>query len=151
MTTIFFDMDGTIADLYGVDDWLSYLEARDPFPYENAQPLLNLQVLARRLNRLTKVGYSVEVISWTAKHSTIEYDEAVTAAKIEWLEAHLKSVKFSKINIVPYGTPKDLFRHSENDILFDDEEQNRKNWNGIAYNVDKILEVLKNEQEKEKN
>ena len=144
MTTIFFDMDGTIADLYGVDNWLDYLRAEDPFPYENARPLINLQVLARRLNRLTEAGYSVEVISWTAKHSTIEYDEAVTAAKLEWLGTHLKSVNFSKINIVPYGTPKDLFRHSENDILFDDEEQNRKNWNGIAYDVDKILEVLKN-------
>lgn len=146
MTTIFFDMDGTIADLYGVENWLDYLCAFDTFPYENARPLLNLQVLARRLNRLTRNGYAVEVISWTAKNSTAEYDEAVAAAKIKWLGTHLKSVKFEKINIVAYGTPKDLFRHSENDILFDDEEQNRNNWNGIAYNVDKILEVLKNEQ-----
>lgn len=146
MTTIFFDMDGTIADLYGVENWLEYLQAEDVYPYANARPLLNLQVLARRLNRLTKSGYAVEVISWTAKHSTVEYDEAVTAAKIAWLKKHLASVNFQKINIVAYGTPKDLFRHSENDILFDDEEQNRTNWNGIAHNVDKILEVLKNEQ-----
>jgi hypothetical protein len=146
MTTIFFDMDGTIADLYGVENWLEYLTARDPYPYACARPLLNLNTLARRLNHLTENGYSVEIISWTAKNSTPEYDEAVTAAKIKWLGTHLKSVKFEKINIVAYGTPKDLFRHSENDILFDDEEQNRNNWNGIAYNVDKILEVLKNEQ-----
>ena len=146
MTTIFFDMDGTIADLYGVENWLEYLQAEDVYPYENARPLLNLQVLARRLNRLTKSGYAVEVISWTAKHSTAEYDEAVAAAKIAWLKKHLASVNFQKINIVAYGTPKDLFRHSENDILFDDEEQNRNNWDGVAYNVDKILEVLKNEQ-----
>lgn len=146
MTTIFFDMDGTIADLYGVENWLNYLRTFDTYPYENARPLLNLQVLARRLNRLIKAGYAVEIISWTSKSSTAEYDEAVAAAKIKWLGTHLKSVKFEKINIVAYGTPKDLFRHSENDILFDDEEQNRNNWNGIAYNVDKILEVLKNEQ-----
>lgn len=146
MTTIFFDMDGTIADLYGVDNWLSYLLASDPYPYKKARPLLNLQVLARRLNKLIEIGYSVEVISWTAKDSTAEYDEIVAAAKLEWLETHLKSVRFSKINIVAYGTTKDSFRHSENDILFDDEKQNREAWGGIAYDVDKILEVLKNEQ-----
>lgn len=146
MTTIFFDMDGTIADLYGVENWLSYLRAFDPYPYKNARPLLNLQVLARRLNKLIEAGYSVEVISWTAKNSTAAYDEIVAAAKLEWLETHLKSVSFSKINIVAYGTIKDSFRHSENDILFDDEEQNREAWGGIAYDVDKILEVLKNEQ-----
>lgn len=144
MTTIFFDMDGTLADLYGVENWLEYLQAEDTAPYTEAVPLLNLSALARRLNKLHEVGYAVEVISWTAKNSTDEYDKAVAAAKLEWLGTHLKSVKFQKINIVPYGTPKDLFRHSKNDILFDDEEQNRKNWNGIAYDVDKILEVLKN-------
>ena len=38
--TINFDMDGTIADLYGVENWLDYLIAGDVFPYENADPLL---------------------------------------------------------------------------------------------------------------
>ncbi len=145
MTTIFFDMDGTLADFYGVQDWLRYLEAEDTFPYENAEPLLNLQVLARRLNKLTKAGYAVEIISWTAKHSTAAYDEAVAAAKLGWLAKHLKSVKFQKINIVKYGTNKDLFRHSKNDILFDDENKNLANWGGRAYKPERILEVLKNE------
>ena len=33
MTTIYFDMDGTIADLYGVSGWLEMLLAHDPAPY----------------------------------------------------------------------------------------------------------------------
>lgn len=145
MTTIFFDMDGTLADFYGVQDWLRYLEAEDTFPYKNAEPLLNLQVLARKLNKLIKAGYAVEIISWTAKHSTAAYDEAVATAKLEWLTKHLKSVKFQKINIVKYGTNKDLFRHTKNDILFDDEIGNLASWGGRAYEAKKILEVLKNE------
>ena len=36
--TINFDMDGTIADLYGVKNWLSYLEAEDTTPYAIANP-----------------------------------------------------------------------------------------------------------------
>ena len=41
--TINFDMDGTIADLYGVENWLEYLIAENTFPYANARPLLHLQ------------------------------------------------------------------------------------------------------------
>ena len=50
--TINFDMDGTIADLYGVENWLDYLIAEDAFPYETAEPLLRLSALARRLHNL---------------------------------------------------------------------------------------------------
>ena len=143
MTTIFFDMDGTIADLYGVENWLEMLRNYDPTPYACARPLLNLQTLARRLNRLTEAGYAIEIISWTSKSSTAEYDEEIAAAKIKWLEIHLASVNFSKINIVEYGTNKDLFRHSENDILFDDEAKNRENWGGLAFDETDILKVLR--------
>ena len=37
---IWFDMDGTIADLYGVENWLEMLIAEDPTPYAVAKPLL---------------------------------------------------------------------------------------------------------------
>ena len=142
-TTIFFDMDGTIADLYGVDNWLDYLIAFDSLPYEIAKPLLKLNILARKLNQLQKMGYKIGVISWLAKNSNDTYDEAVTKAKREWLKKHLASVKFDEINIVKYGTPKQIFAKTENDILFDDEEKNRKNWIGKAFDVNSILEILK--------
>lgn len=142
MMTIFFDMDGTIADLYGVENWLDYLLAEDATPYREAETLVNVQALAHRLNNLQRKGYRVEVISWLARESSENYGYEVANAKIEWLNSHLKSVHFDKINIVPYGTEKDTFRHSENDILFDDEEHNRKNWGGVAYNVDNILKIL---------
>jgi len=143
MRTIFFDLDGTIADLYGVENWLQYLLASNPFPYENAKPLLNLQALARVLNRLQRNGFRIEVISWLSKNSTPEYDEAVTLAKLRWLRVHLASVSFDEINIVSYGICKDTFRHTTTDILFDDEEPNRKAWNGVAFGVENIIEVLR--------
>ena len=43
---IWFDMDGTIANLYGVENWLPMLRAYDPTPYANAVPLLRLSRLA---------------------------------------------------------------------------------------------------------
>ena len=142
-TTIFFDMDGTIADLYGVENWLDYLIASDALPYEIAKPLIRLNALARILNRLQKQGYKVGVISWLAKNSNTNYDEKVTKAKKEWLKKHLASVNFDEIHIVKYGTPKQMFAKTENDILFDDEEKNRNDWTGKAFDVNEIIEILK--------
>ena len=142
-TTIFFDMDGTIADLYGVENWLDYLIASDALPYEIAKPLIRLNALARILNRLQKQGYKVGVISWLAKNSNTAYDEKVTRAKKEWLKKHLASVNFDEIHIVKYGTPKQTFAKTENDILFDDEEKNRNDWTGKAFDVNEIIEILK--------
>lgn len=142
-TTIFFDMDGTIADLYGVENWLDYLIALDALPYEIAKPLIRLNTLARVLNRLQKQGYKVGVISWLAKNSNTDYDEKVTKAKKEWLKKHLASVNFDEVHIVKYGTPKQTFAKTENDILFDDEEKNRNSWTGKAFDVNEIIEILK--------
>lgn len=139
---IFFDMDGTIANLYGVNNWLEYLVNKDAKPYKDAKPLVNMNSLARILNRLQRNGIEIGIISWLAKNSNSEYDKRVTETKIKWLETHLKSVKFNEIIIVPYGTPKENFAN-ENDILFDDEEPNRKNWKGIAYDETNIIETLK--------
>lgn len=142
-TTIFFDMDGTIADLYGVENWLDYLIASDALPYEIAKPLIRLNALARILNRLQKQGYKVGVVSWLAKNSNTDYDEKVIKAKKEWLKKHLASVNFDEIHIVKYGTPKQTFAKTENDILFDDEEKNRNDWTGKVFDVNEIIEILK--------
>lgn len=141
--TIWFDLDGTIVDLYGVEGWLDMLIAKDALPYEIAKPLLRLSSLARVLNRLQKKGYKIGIISWLAKNSNEEYDKAVTSAKEKWLRNHLASVVFDEINIVAYGTPKQTFAKSENDILFDDEKQNRDSWTGKAFDVNEIIEILK--------
>jgi hypothetical protein len=140
--TIWFDMDGTIADLYGVENWLPMLIASDTTPYAMAKPLVKLSTLARTLNRLQAEGYRLGVISWLSKSGTPAYNAAVTATKYAWLKKHLPSVRFDEINIVPYGMNKNIFNKG-NDILFDDEKPNRENWTGIAYDVDNIIENLK--------
>lgn len=141
--TINFDMDGTIADLYGVENWLDYLIAENTLPYEMARPLVRLNHLARRLNTLQRNGYHIAVISWLSKSGSEEYNRAVTEVKIEWLRKHLPSVEWDRVTIVPYGTPKENFCNNPLDILFDDEERNRSNWTGRAYDVQNILEILR--------
>ncbi len=140
---IYFDMDGTIADLYGQNDWLERLIAKDETPYANATVLVNMSLLARYLNKLKAIGYTVGVVSWLAKGSTKDYDKRVIKAKTEWLARHLKSVEFDEINIVAYGTPKSTVVGITDGILFDDEEPNRKEWKGKAYDETDIIGVLK--------
>ena len=139
---IMFDMDGTIADLYAVEDWLPKLRASDPSPYIEAEVMLNMSLLARYLNKLQKLGYEIGVISWTSKGGSTEYNEAVTAAKLDWLHQHLHSVSFDILEIVDYGTPKQNFLKSEEDILFDDNEEIRQEWTGEAYEPSEILSIL---------
>lgn len=140
---ICFDMDGTIANLYGIENWLEMLHSFDETPYKLAETLVNMNSLARVLNRLQRNGYEIGIISWLAKNSNAEYDEKVTTAKKEWLTKHLKSVHFDFIEIVAYGTDKNIVATTSADILFDDEKKNRENWNGIAYDVNNIIETLK--------
>lgn len=135
-----FDMDGTLANFYGVEGWLTDLMNRNTRPYAMATPLFNFSALARVLNRLQKEGYEVCIISWLAKNSTEEFDREVTEVKKAWLAKHLPSVKWDRITIVPYGTPKSTCGCG---ILFDDEEPNRNEWGEGAYNVENILEILK--------
>ena len=139
---IWFDMDGTIANLYGVENWLPMLIAENPMPYAVAEPLVNLSVLARLLNQLQAQGHEIGIISWLSKNSTANYDALVTEAKKGWLRKHMASVRWDAVEIVAYGTPKHEVCGSG--ILFDDEERNRVNWNcGNAYEPTEIFHILK--------
>lgn len=141
--TIWFDLDGTLADLYGVENWLSYLMNSDTLPYEIAKPLVRFSALARILNNLQKKGYQIGIISWLAKSGTNDYNERVATAKLNWIRKHLASVRFDEIHIVAYGTYKETFAKTKQDILFDDELNNRKHWTGRAFDETEILNILK--------
>ena len=144
---IYFDMDGTIANLYGVENWLEYLISEMTKPYRVARPLLNMRELGKEIKRLQKIGYKVGIVSWLSKNSTENYDAKVMQAKFKWLERHIGAVKWDEIHIVKYGTPKSKVVEFPNGILFDDELNNRREWglgDGLAFDVDNILNILKN-------
>lgn len=139
---IWFDMDGTIADLYGVKNWLEMLIAHDETPYAIAKPIVNLSVLARLMNKVQRKGFEICIVSALAKDSTVEYDERVRNAKIKWLANHLKSVHFDEIRFVPYWYTKNDV-NTGTDVLFDDEERHLEKWTGTAVHASKMIETLK--------
>ena len=139
---IWFDMDGTIADLYGVENWLEMLIAHDETPYAIAKPIVNLSVLVRLMNKVQRKGFEICIVSALAKDSTAEYDERVRNAKIKWLANHLKSVHFDEIRFVPYWYTKNDVNTGA-DVLFDDEERHLEKWTGTAVHASKMIETLK--------
>lgn len=144
--TISFDMDGTLNSFYSVANWLDYLMNEDATPYLIAQPRINFSLLARYLNKLQKQGYKIQIISWLCKNGSFEFNERTKEVKQKWLKKHLPSVHWDSIKIIEYGSPKNQYCYSSNDILFDDEKQNVNLWNtkGKAFDEKNILEILQN-------
>ena len=126
--TLVFDMDGTIANLYGVDRWLDMLRAEDPTPYRIANPIYDIETLNTLLRLLKRKGWRIVVTTWLAKGSTKHYDNLVRMAKLEWLEMH--NFPFDEVHMVKYGTTKaNCTRHYGGfQILIDDNEKVRKGW-----------------------
>ena len=141
--TIYLDMDGTIADLYEVNNWLPRLRAYDAKIYAEARPLCNMNTLARRLNKIQRKGVKIGVISWGSKDKNPAFLETVKTEKMRWLRQHLKSVSFDEIHIVEYGTKKTIFHSSPDDILFDDETGNLIDWGNGGFHPDAMTNVLK--------
>lgn len=128
---ICFDMDGTIADLYAVQNWLPMLRAFDPTPYAVAEPMWDMVRLADLLHLAQAQGIEIRVITWLSKDSNPEYDRTVRTAKREWLEA--QGFPFDHFHGVAYGATKaDSIRkylaENETAILFDDNAKVRNGW-----------------------
>ena len=52
-----FDMDGTIADLYGVENWLNDLRNENARPYRVAKPIYDMDTLNFLLDALKSQGW----------------------------------------------------------------------------------------------
>ena len=146
---ICFDMDGTIADLYGVQGWLEMVENENPKPYEIARPMWDMVELATTLKMLQIKGYEVRVITWLAKDSTEDYKNKTRQAKLEWLEN--QGFPFDKFHGIAYGTTKanairKYLELGEQAILIDDNAKIRQGWNWgatIDPTTENIIDILK--------
>lgn len=141
MTTIYFDLDGTLSDLFSVPNWRERLAARDSTPYRVARPLCPLESLRERLARYHAAGYKLGIISWCSMGGDESFDEAVKTAKIDWLKEHDILKYFDVVHIMPYGTPKHQFM-KRGDILVDDDSSVRAQWNkwgGVAIDMKELF------------
>ena len=133
------DMDGTLAGLYDVPNWLERLHHEDATPYEVAEPLCNMEALAHVLKLARAEGHKVEIVSWNCKGDiSPEYRRQVRKAKVHWLKQHGLLDEVDAVHVVKHGIPKSKVASGQG-VLFDDETANRQEWSssgrGIAFDA----------------
>jgi len=140
---IWFDMDGTIADFYGVPHCIDMIRAEDSTPYEIAAPLVDMSRLARLIHRAQAQGAKAGINSWGARNATPAFDEEVAEVKCDWLSERVPSIDWDEILITSYGIPKEeCKKQGKINILFDDNPDIRNAWGKYAYPPEEIFEVL---------
>lgn len=144
-----FDMDGTIADLYNVPNWLEDLESYNPRPYKIAKPMYDMDYLRCLLELLKeKKEYEIAITTWLSRDTTEKYDLEVTQVKKEWVDSY--KFPYDYFYAVPYGTPKHkVTSATEQHIIIDDNEEVRLQWDGISIDATKnIIPILEKLLEK---
>lgn len=129
MTTkkiVYLDMDGTIADLYNLPNWLERLQNEDKTIFEECKPLVTMEEL-NSYYPLDK--YELRICSMTPKGASANYRESVKAQKNAWLDKFFPYITHRVY--MTYGHSKNL-RNSKEHILIDDNKTIRDNYKGLA-------------------
>ena len=131
VTTICFDMDGTIASLFSYPNWLELLRAENPTPYAEAKPMWDMERLANIIRGLQDFGIEQRIVSWLSMNSSEEYKTETRRAKREWLDEF--GFPYDHFHGVQFGATKaDSVRRfladDETAILIDDSARVRKGW-----------------------
>lgn len=126
---IFFDMDGTIADLYNEENWLTRLQNEEKGLFRNLKPIHDKDRLTKIINNLIELGFEIEIITWTPKNVSQDYIKIVEEEKKEWIQEHFPMIK--NIHCLAYGTPKQKakYKKAKLEILVDDNLEVVKMWN----------------------
>lgn len=127
-----FDMDGTIADLYGIEGWLDRLHNEDKTIFLECAPLISEKEL---LNRFPAEQYEIKILSMTPLGATDEYCANVAEQKSAWLDRYFPTL--TKRIYKKYGHNKNL-KGSASAILVDDSAPIRATFRGTAINPAEI-------------
>lgn len=125
---ICFDMDGTIADFYGVKNWQEHLDNESVTPYLEAEPLWNMEALRNVCSELIQNGWEIRIITWLSQNSSESFKKATREAKWTWLAKY--DFPLTHVHMIAYGTTKanSVRNVAQNAILIDDNSQIRDGW-----------------------
>lgn len=119
---ILFDLDGTLANLYGRKDWLEKLRKEEPI-YEELEPLVNMQELNHIAEKLMNVGVEFCVVTWLSMQASETYELITSMEKFRWCKRYIPFI--SEFECQPYGTPKQTNYRNTKCILIDDNAEVR--------------------------
>ena len=131
---IYYDLDGTLVDLYSQKGWLEDLRNYNTRPYDNAKSLVDVEKFKKEVARMKASGYLVGIISWLNKYPTKDFTKKVIKSKDNWIEKNFGKI-FDEVHYMHYGTKKYSVVKADIAILIDDDERVRQEWQksgGIA-------------------
>ena len=145
---VYFDLDGTLFDLYGQYDWLYRIEneIEGVFSKGDFLPELDVKKFKEVTTKLLSYGVEFGVITWLPMQASPEYEEICTKEKTEWVKKNLPFVK--TICCQSYGIPKQNAIKTRAKIMYliDDNKSVCETWETAkmrkAVNVSKIYTAL---------
>lgn len=128
MKKIYFDMDGTVYDLYGMKNWLEMLRNEEKGAFTLGNALVDMVALKEVCLRLIAKGYQIGIITWLPMGASLEYCEICTKEKREWAENNMPYI--SEFYALEYGVPKQYAptRRAAEMWLVDDNKEVREMW-----------------------
>lgn len=138
MASIWFDLDGTLYELYKIPNWLERLEEKDWNVFVDGKPRKHHERIREAVRALQAKGWKVGCITWGSKGITEEEElQKIAEKKKEFLAKYFPEL-LENFYCLPYGTSKVLpimygnwymNRVSEQpNYLVDDNKMVRKNW-----------------------
>lgn len=135
MNTIWFDMDGTIYDLYKVADWLPRLRAEDFTVYAEDMPRKHFERINNAIEALVDAGWRVGVITWAGKGYSWDDEQIaeIGLVKHRWLNQYFPALGNGCFACIPYGESKAEYLEQHigrglMNVLVDDNKEVRKEW-----------------------
>lgn len=150
-TTIWLDMDGTVADLYNRNNWLQELQTEQEIFYK-LKPLFDMYDFIQ-IQREMREKVEFNIVTWTPMEATYKYHENCKSQKLEWVRTHMAYI--TQFFALPYGTPKQVVINDRAGIhiLIDDNPEVIETWEQAGHRGELVtiertaLDILKELQE----
>ena len=122
---VYFDMDGTLADLYGVANVFKRLDTLDANVYSEAKPI---DTYINMLKEFHNMGYKVVILSCLGMISDKQFDRDTVRNKGLWLDKYVGREYIDERIYIPNTKHKEQYIRDYG-ILVDDDDRVLMNWN----------------------
>jgi hypothetical protein len=140
-TKIYFDLDGTVYDLYNVTDWLEKLRLECAQVFSEGNFIGNYNAFCEICNKLLAKGVQFGVITWLPMQASPEFETECAEIKRLWVKKFMPFV--TEFTAQSYGVPKQnaIVKRCKRMYLLDDNSEVCEMWKTnkmrIAINVNK--------------
>lgn len=144
---VYFDMDGTIFDLYGKNDWLETLRNERAGAFLGKfLPEIDIEKFYKVCQKLLGKGVQFGIITWLPMQASPEYEQICTEEKRKWTQENVPFI--TEFNCASYGIPKQncIQKRAQKMFLIDDNVEVCRTWatakQRTAINVNETFTVV---------